>query len=291
MTLVIKIATLLIVEKLDKQIFDSREKDNKSGFLTYISAPRDRALSAKKRDILEHLMSEITTIQEHTGLDEKAKIIAIITALQTAKQITLSESSKVNQSRGSTERLLDHLFSFTQEFYNLAGAFKFQNKLITDDSYTLFVEACGFYFARRILDKCHTTLFKDVMENRYITPHNEFYQHLDLLVNERMYFAWQTMLALKPKDSNLEEIQTAIGINSIDLLLLQHKSLREKYNLTMGQFYLQNYLDEYLIKARQNRSYQPNRFGSPLLDQDLSATLLTHPEKSGTSTEQSNMRL
>ena len=160
MTLVIKIATLLIVEKLNKQIFDSREKDSTSGFLTYISAPRDRALSAKKRDILEHLMSEITTIQEHTGLDEKAKIIAIITALQTAKQITLSESSKVNQSRGSTERLLDHLFSFTQEFYNLAGAFKFQNKLITDDSYTLFVEACGFYFARRILDKCHTGCIK-----------------------------------------------------------------------------------------------------------------------------------
>ena len=280
MTLVVKIAKLIIVEQLEKKVSDSRERDTKKSIFSYIAPPRNLDLSSKKQNILTQLITEIKAFLENSSIDDKTQIINMMTVLQTAKQVTMSESTKVNQSRGSTERLLEHLCAFTHEFYNFAEAFKFKDKPADVDIYTLFVEACALYFARRILDKGNTTLFKDVMENQYITPHNEFYQHLDQLVNQRMFYAWQMMQALKPKDTNILATQAAISVNCIDMLLLEHKQLREKYSLTLGQFYLQNNLDEYLIKARQSTSYEPGRFDAPVLDQDLSAALLTNPEKS-----------
>ena len=274
MTVVLEIITSLIIRELKAKIHAATALNKPTGLWSYVpQKPRDVTLSLEKIAELEGLITVIGSINtqaSNSEQNEESYILQLLATIDSCKENTSSKAQAKNKTPAKTEELLGKLYLFTKDFYAVTHAYQLrEHPLEHQTSHTQFIKACGYYFARRILQGHLPYPGKGALDGLYI----QFSAKLDEIVNEALWFSWENINALKPKSENYNELKEAVGARCIRHLSLENNALRQEYGLSIMAF--DDLLSDYISTATTNITYTPKRFTPSTHDKKLEADVLT----------------
>ena len=273
MTVVLEIITSLIIRELRAKIDAATALNTPKGLWSFVpQAPRDVTLSAEKINELERLIRLIGSINDQACKGEhkeESYILELLATLDSCKEHTSSKAQAKNKTPAKTEELLGKLYLFTKEFYAATNTYQLREQpLEPQTNHTLFIKACGYYFARRILQGHLPYLVKGGLDSMYI----EFSAKLDNIVNEALCFSWDHINGLKSKSDNYHELKEAVGARCIRHLALENNALRQHYGYSIMAF--GDLLSDYINTANSNVTYTPKRFSPCTHDKKLESEVL-----------------
>ncbi len=173
MTIFLEVAKVILKTEIDalKQKSSTDDKTLANRFFTVLGAGRDRTLSSNKRQLLDALLDQITSIKPSEGDSQ--------TSLQLKKLITdcrsagKSLSDKEGYDEGSFGPALGEMFNSIETFYSSMQKTNLLDVPHNDDSFNIFRFFAALYTSKEVIESYNDGFINKLLKHPKISATRE----------------------------------------------------------------------------------------------------------------------